>query len=125
MKKGTITRYLTKPKEGFSFCIDGYKIAINYIEPDSIKEIVSQDDSNEIEYECSVYTYFGTIKTYEELVSKCVLLKYTIENEIGLTSKKLAGEDTDEYKKYREYVNVCKSAAKENYENLGLYISEE
>ena len=117
MKIGTITRSMSKPTEGFTFRREGYEIYISYIEPNSIKEIETDDLK---EYEYMQYNYYGAISTYEELVNKSVLLKYSIEEELSLMAKAIIDQKEPKYIAYRNFVELCKSSCKDNYIILGL-----
>ena len=122
MKFGTISRSMERPSEGFTFRREGHEIYISYIEPNSIKEVEIQniDETTSIEYEYTLYSYYGSIDSYEKLVSKCVLLKYTIEEELSLVSKAIANSDNEQYVTYREFVELAKTECKNIYTELGL-----
>ena len=125
MKSGKIVRSIERPKEGFSFKREGYKIHISYIEPNSICEIDSNYESNtNKEYQYNYYSYYGSITNYEDLVSKCVLLKYTIESEISLMAKAILDPKNSEYLAYREFVQNCKDECNNIYIELGLTKNE-
>ena len=121
MKQGNKYRSIDKPIEGFSFIKEGYKIYISYIEPDSISEIdVNYNETPRKEYEYTEYNYCGSIENYEELVSKSILLKYTIESELSLMVKAINDSTNQEYIDYRNFVELCKTKCNEVYKDLGL-----
>lgn len=129
MKPGVTTRSTEKPEAGFIFAREGYSIYISYIDPVTVTTVFVPDDnmneessemSGHTEYEYKFYSYTGAITTYEELVNNCILLKYPIEDEMALTSKAIANPEDKEYLAYREFVELCKSESKANYESLGL-----
>ena len=121
MKYGTISRSTTQPESGFKFTRQGYEIYISYIDPDTIKEIeINDSEQKRTEYEYVQYSYYGPIMSYEELVNKSILLKYSIEKELSLMAKAIIDIQNPEYLVYREYVNLCKQECSNNYLELGL-----
>ena len=119
MKPGNACRSIEMPKEGFTFRREGYKIFISYVEPNSICKVES-NDSKDVQYDYIKYDYYGAINSYEELINKCILLKYTIEKEISLIAKAMIDSTNDEYAEYRNYVKLCKDECSSIYSDLGL-----
>jgi len=128
MKMGTISRSLEQPNSGFDVKREGFSIYAQYIPEDSIHTIFIPDEAgstgNEIpghtEYEYTSYSFFESIDSYEELISKLVLFKYTLEDEMSLINKMIANESISEYTEYRTYVALCKTEAKNSYIGIGL-----
>lgn len=120
MKHGKLSTSIEKPLEGFSFRREGYNIYILYIEPNSIHNLESSDTL----YEFTQYSYYGAINGYEDLINKSILLKYTIESELALTSKAILDPTNSEYLEYRKFVEECKEACNREYTKLGLSKNE-
>ena len=125
MKSGKISRSIDKPVEGFTFKREGYEIYISYIDSKSIKLVeVTNGDNNSTEYEYNLYNYYGSIDSYEELVSKAISLKYSIEEELSLMAKAITDSTNKEYKEYRDFVDLCKTECNNKYLDLGLIKKE-
>jgi len=129
MKIGTVTRSIDSPVYGFDIKREGFSIYIQYIPEDSVKSVFVPDNNTETignemsghnEYEYILYSYYGPIESYEDLIAKSVALKYTIEDEMSLINKMIANESVDEYTEYRTYVGICKTTVKNKYIQLGL-----
>lgn len=119
MKQGKIFTSTEKPTDGFIFRREGYCIFISYIDSSSINKL--DNDS----YEYRKYDYYGAITSYEDLVRKCILLKYYVEDELSLMAKAMEDKNNDQYIKYREFVSLCKDNCKASYTSLGLTKTEE
>ena len=133
MKKGTISRSTEEPTAGFLLRREAYNIFMSYIPADSIHtvfvpdegEINGEDIPGHTEYEFTYYSNSVSLKTYESLVNKMILMLYTNEDELGMINGVIKDGPNETYSKYREYVNLAKSVALENYVLLGLVKDEE
>ena len=115
-----------KPTTGFSYSKQGYVFNITYI-LDNIEidnSIIENPETEKTEestrYKYSYYTYTGSISSYEELITILIHLRYSIDDELSLVSKGMLDLTDKEYTNYRDYVNECKTTAKNNYEAMGL-----
>lgn len=116
MKVGTKTKSTVQPDK-FSvnaLGADSYELSLceNIVETERITET---DGENLVEklYEYNLTLEVHKIKSYEELVSALVSLKYSYGDEFALMKKGIVNSYNDEYVNYISYVNDCKSFAKQ------------
>ena len=116
MKVGTKTQSTVQPEKFLINELLNGELELSLCE--NIVEVERVNDINGEELVEKVYEYNLTlevhkIKSYEELASAFVSLKYSYGDEFALMRKGSANQYDEEYLTYLSYVNDCKSFAKQ------------
>ena len=116
MKVGTKTKSTVQP-DRFSvnaLGADTYELSLceNIVETE---QVIKMDEENLVEklYEYNLTLEVHKVKSYDELASALVSLKYSYGDEFALMKKGIVNLYNDEYVNYISYVNDCKSFAKQ------------
>lgn len=116
MKVGTKTQSTVQPDKFSVNALgeDTYELSLceNIVETEQVIEMVGENLVEKL-YEYNLTLEVHNIKSYEELVSALVSLKYSYGDEFALMKKGIINSYDDEYVNYVSYVNDCKSFAKQ------------
>lgn len=113
MKVGIKTQSTVRPDK-FSvnaLGADSYELSLceNIVETEQVIEMNGENVAEKF-YEYNLTLEVHKIKSYDELASALVSLKYSYGNEFALMKK---DPNDEEYVNYISYVNDCKSFAKQ------------
>ena len=113
MKAG-ITTYSNQTPDRFSVIdLKSYKVITICENPEEVLfQNGLQDKENAIQIRFEMYSdkFYG--KTYEELVSAFIGLKYSTGDEIALMRKAMKGLDSEEVEEYLQFVEDVKAFAR-------------
>ena len=111
MKVGTKTQSTLQPDKFSVNALgeDTYELSLceNVVETE---QVIEMDGENLVEklYEYNLTLEVNKIKSYEELVSALVSLKYSYGDEFALMKKGFRNAQDEEYLDYESYVDECK-----------------
>ena len=116
MKVGTKTQSTVQPDKFLVNSLPNGNFELSLCE--NVVELEHVTDVNGEELVETIYEYDLTleihkVKSYEELASALVSLKYSYGDEFALMRKGSSNEYDKEYVSYLSYVNDCKSFAKQ------------